>query len=192
MKLNFIVCCDSKGGIACEGEIPWNFAEDMKHFRETTIGGIVIMGRRTWRTLKRELPGRHTIVMTRRSIMLGSTPPEMSVGDLIGCNEVFRCTAQSSYDAMEICKLIRQYRNDPQVWIAGGQEIYELFIKEQPESVGKIYLTQIDRKFDCDRHFPFDLINTSIEDQKSIYCENKKTGNYDKLTFSQSSMTVKS
>jgi dihydrofolate reductase len=191
MKLNFIACCDSKAGIARDGQIPWNFAEDMKHFRETTMGGIVIMGKKTWQTLKRELPGRHTIVMTRCCFNDGSKPPETTISDLVKDNGFIRCTAQSSYYAIEICKLIQQYRNDPEIWIIGGQEIYESFIKEYPELFGKLYLTRVDGDFNCDRHFPNDLISISNKNQHIFQDIDKKTETTFMLTFEECDVIFK-
>jgi dihydrofolate reductase len=191
MKINFIVCCDSKAGIARDGQIPWNFTEDMKHFRETTMGGIVIMGKKTWQTLKRELPGRHSIVMTRGNSDDESKPPETTIGDLVKYDGFVRCTAQNSYNAIEICKLIQQYNNASNIWIIGGQEIYESFIKEHKESLGKLYLTQIDGDFKCDRYFPNDLISINIQIENTISCFDKKTGTIYELTFSKCDIIVK-
>lgn len=188
MKLNFIVCCDNKDGIARDGSIPWSFAEDMQWFREKTDKGIVIMGRSTWQTLKRELPGRHTIVMTRGE----PNAPTTNISDLVCTDDPVRATATSSQEAIEICKLIKQYRVAPEIWVAGGQMIYETFIKEHPDLIGDFYYTQIDGDFGCDKHFPNDLAREQHVDfgcQKMILqstsrvCTDRKTGHQYKLTF---------
>jgi dihydrofolate reductase len=192
MKLNFIVCCDNKDGIGRDGTIPWSFAEDMQWFREKTDKGIVIMGRNTWRTLKHELPGRHTIVMTSGEFHDGPNPPETHIGDLIGSDDPVRTVAYSTDEAIEICKLIKQYRNDPQVWIAGGQAVYESFVKEHPDLIGDLYFTQIDGDFECDKHFPIDLVREQPIDyttQKMLIsatsstCVDRKTGRPYMLNF---------
>jgi len=185
MKLNFIVCCDEKNGIAKDGSIPWSFAEDIKWFREKTQGGIVIMGYTTWKSLKHELPGRHTIVMTRSDVRLAKNPPETQLGALVGGTEPIRCTARSCKDALEICKIIKQYRNDPDIWIAGGQTIYEAFGIDHHDLIGDIYITEINGDFGCDRYFPIDEYNKQkiIISSKVATCIDRKTGQSHTLTF---------
>lgn len=61
-----IVATDSEGAIGRGGEIPWRLPEDLRHFKELTMGHPVIMGRKTWESLpRRPLPGRRNIVLTR-------------------------------------------------------------------------------------------------------------------------------
>lgn len=63
-----IVACGHERAIGVAGAIPWRLREDMKHFKEQTMGHPVIMGRKTWESLpKRPLPGRRNIVVTRNA-----------------------------------------------------------------------------------------------------------------------------
>ena len=60
-----IVAVDRNLAIGKGGQLPWHYSADLKFFKETTIGNTVVMGRRTWETLKRPLPDRQNIVLTR-------------------------------------------------------------------------------------------------------------------------------
>jgi dihydrofolate reductase len=59
-----IVAVDRAGAIGRDGALPWHYAADLKHFKEQTTGNVVVMGRRTWASLKRALPRRLNIVLS--------------------------------------------------------------------------------------------------------------------------------
>jgi dihydrofolate reductase len=66
MKRIIIVSADANGLIGKEGKLPWRIPEELKFFKETTMGSPVIMGRKTWESLpKKPLPGRHNIVLSK-------------------------------------------------------------------------------------------------------------------------------
>jgi len=62
-----IVAVDKQGAIGKGGKLPWHYSADMKFFKETTIGNAVVMGRKTWLTLKKPLQNRLNIVLSRQS-----------------------------------------------------------------------------------------------------------------------------
>ena len=65
MAIIGIVALDRNLAIGKNGKLPWHYSADMKFFKETTIGNVVVMGRRTWLTLKGPLPDRQNIVLSR-------------------------------------------------------------------------------------------------------------------------------
>ena len=67
MAIIGIVAVDRNGAIGKGGGLPWHYSADMKFFKEQTTGSACVMGYRTWLTLKRPLPGRLNVVLTRRS-----------------------------------------------------------------------------------------------------------------------------
>jgi dihydrofolate reductase len=62
-----IVAIDRNGAIGKGGKLPWHFSADMKFFKETTTGNAVVMGHKTWLTLKKPLPNRLNIILSRQS-----------------------------------------------------------------------------------------------------------------------------
>ncbi len=64
--LGIIVAVAENGIIGRDGQLPWRLPEDLKHFKRTTVGHAIIMGRRTWDSLGRPLPRRQNIVVTRQ------------------------------------------------------------------------------------------------------------------------------
>src|SRR4051812_8035306 len=66
-KIYLVAAVASNGVIGRNGHLPWRLPEDMRFFKELTLGHPVIMGRRTWESLGRPLPGRDNIVVTRQA-----------------------------------------------------------------------------------------------------------------------------
>ena len=65
-KLTAVVAMTPEGVIGHEGDMPWRLSSDLRRFKRLTLGGTLIMGRRTYDSIGRPLPGRQTIVITRR------------------------------------------------------------------------------------------------------------------------------
>jgi dihydrofolate reductase len=133
MLLTLIAGVARNGTIGRDNALLWNLPEDMKHFRAATMGAPVIMGRKTWESLPeryRPLPGRHNIVMSRQAgfVAAGATV----VGDL---------------DAA-IAAARREH--PPRAFVLGGEQIYRAALPLADE----LMLTEIERDFDGDAHFP--------------------------------------
>src|SRR5216684_2429627 len=65
-RIYLVAAMAANGIIGANGQLPWHLPEDLKHFKQLTLGHPVIMGRRTWESLGRALPGRENIVVTGR------------------------------------------------------------------------------------------------------------------------------
>lgn len=109
------------------GDMPWNLPEDFKWFKEKTMGGIMIMGRKTYQSIGKPLPGRETYVLSRQSL------------DIPGVKNF-----------TEIETLLQHLDTDKTVWIAGGAEIYRQTLSYCDE----IYLTRVHRRCEGDTFFP--------------------------------------
>lgn len=114
--------------IGAKGGMPWHLPEDLKHFKRITLGHPVIMGRRTWVSLGKPLPGRENIVLTRTR-----------GADIHGAR-----VAGSLQDALDLLP------DHDSVFVIGGAEIYALALPAADELV----LTEIDRDFEGDTFFP--------------------------------------
>ena len=125
----YLVAAVARNGvIGASGRLPWHLPEDLKHFRKITLGHPVIMGRRTWESLGKPLPGRENIVVSRRA---GFAPPGASV-------------ATSLAGAIALCA------GEPVAFVIGGAELYGAAL---PLADGLV-LTEIDRDYAGDTVFP--------------------------------------
>lgn len=140
-EVYIIVAVDSENGIGKDGKLPWHLKKEMAFFTKTTKAthdpskqNAVIMGRTTWESISekyRPLPDRKNIVLTHR-------PDYQANGAEI---------AHSIESALQLIDDTIE-----KVFIIGGAEVFKEVINA-PYLTG-IYLTQIDKKFDCDTHFP--------------------------------------
>src|SRR5438270_13271443 len=64
-----IVAISENYAIGRAGKLPWHYSADLKHFKETTLGGTLVMGSSTWRSIGKALPGRESIVLTRSDML---------------------------------------------------------------------------------------------------------------------------
>lgn len=127
-RIYLVAAVAANGVIGRQGKLPWHLPEDLKHFKRLTLGHPIIMGRRTWESLGRLLPGREHIVVTR-------TPGYEAPGAAV---------ANSLDAALALCAA------EPIVFITGGQE---LFAESLPIAAGLV-LTEIQREYEGDTWFP--------------------------------------
>ena len=125
--LTIVVATDANRGIGIDNKLPWRLPEDMAHFKRTTLGHPVIMGRKTFESIGRPLPNRRNIVITRN-------PGWKHEG----------VEAVTSISAA--IKLV----GDTPACIIGGAQIYA----ETLPFANRLIVTEIDKAFDCDTFFP--------------------------------------
>ncbi|HEX8284482.1 MAG TPA: dihydrofolate reductase [Pyrinomonadaceae bacterium] len=119
MTITAIVAVDRNGAIGKDGKLPWHYPADLKFFREQTTGNAVVMGYKTWLTLKRPLPGRLNVVLTRRAevepresvVWLRDKQSALSLGDYLKCD----------------------------LFVIGGAQIFEMFRGE----IGRWLVTEV-------------------------------------------------
>jgi len=127
-KLSVIVAIAKDGVIGVNNTLPWHLPEDLKRFRALTMGHHIIMGRKTYDSLGRLLPGRTTVIVTR------NTDYQIE-GALI---------ANSLEQAIALCN------HDDEVFLIGGAELYQAGLN----LADKLYITEIDLAVAGDAHFP--------------------------------------
>jgi dihydrofolate reductase len=123
-----IAAVSSNGVIGADGRLPWHLPEDLKFFKAQTLGCAVIMGRRTWESIGRPLPGRRNIVVTR--------------------SRDFRPAGAGT--AASLADAITQCAGEAKVFVIGGGDLYRAALP----LADCIVLTEIRREFDGDVHFP--------------------------------------
>ena len=127
-RIYLVAALARNGVIGAQGKMPWHLPEDLKHFKQLTLGHPVLMGRRTWDSLGKPLPGRENIVISRTP---GYEAPGASV-------------ASTFEAAIALCT------GEPVVFVIGGAEIYAAAL---PLADGLV-LTEIDRDYEGDTRFP--------------------------------------
>ena len=159
IEKNIIAAVAEDGAIGRGNELLWHLGEDLKYFKRTTIGCPVIMGRRTFESIGRPLPGRHNIVISKTlSSDNGRIEfPEIKTSpkyvDVVSClEEAFSAAAQSEADKAASAEGHADGDRTPQrCFIIGGAQLYA-------ESIGeadRLYITHIhDTAPDADRFFP--------------------------------------
>ena len=127
-RVILVAAVASNGVIGARGKLPWRLPEDLRHFRELTLGHPVIMGRKTWESLGKPLPGRENIVLTRAH---GYDAPGAHV-------------AASLEAALALCA------GEPVAFVIGGTELYAAALPLADAMV----LTEIGRDYAGDARFP--------------------------------------
>ncbi|MDD2701646.1 MAG: dihydrofolate reductase [Sideroxydans sp.] len=127
-KLSLIVAMAQNRTIGVDNTLPWRCPEDLRHFKALTMGHHMIMGRKTFDSIGKPLPGRTTVIVTRNT--------GLQVG---GC-----LIAHSLQDALKLCA------DDAETFIVGGAELYSQALP----LVDTMYITEIQQDVDGDAHFP--------------------------------------
>jgi len=128
MLISIIVAASTNNVIGRNGQLPWRLSDDLRHFKAITMGKPIVMGRLTWESIGRALPGRRNIVMTRQAGFVAE-----------GCDVV--CSPAAALQAAV---------GADEVMVIGGGRIYEMFLPQ----ARRLYLTRIHAEIDGDTFFP--------------------------------------
>ncbi|OGT42395.1 MAG: hypothetical protein A3F13_03365 [Gammaproteobacteria bacterium RIFCSPHIGHO2_12_FULL_40_19] len=127
MKLSLIVAKSKNNVIGKNNQMPWHLPADLKHFKQITMGKPIIMGRKTFDSIGKPLPGRRNMIISRDTKL-----------SIAGC-DVFH----------GIDDALKAVKNEPEVMIIGGANLYEQTLAR----AHCIYLTLIDAEFEGDTFF---------------------------------------
>jgi dihydrofolate reductase len=134
MRKSIIVAMDQNNGIGYQNQMPWRLPAEQQLFKKHTMGHHLVMGRKTYESIGRPLPGRTTIVVTRN-------PNYQARGCLV---------VHSVNEALELA----ESRGESEVFVCGGNQIYRAALEE----TDRLYLTRVHDGFQVDTSFPeFDL-----------------------------------
>ncbi len=128
MKISLILAMGRNRAIGRDKHLPWHMPADLAHFKATTLGKPILMGRKTWESIGKALPDRLNIVLTGQA----------------GYHADGATVVNSIDDAISACG------SADELMVIGGAGVYEAFLP----SAQKIYLTLIDEDFDGDTFFP--------------------------------------
>lgn len=158
MKVSLIVAMDLEKGIGKNNDLMWHLPADMLFFKETTVGHVVVMGRKNFESIPerfRPLPNRENAVLTRN---LDFNAPNCLI-----------------FHSMERC--LKHYENETErtVFIIGGGQIYQEALENK--WVDEMYITYVDHAFGADTFFPsiddadwnHEIIKEQTADSKNAY-----------------------
>ena len=126
--VSLIAVVARNGGIGRGNALLWHLSEDLRHFKRTTLGCPVIMGRKTWDSIGRPLPGRRNIVLTRNAAW----------------------AAAGAEPAADLQRALLLCAAAPKVFVIGGAEIYAAAMPDAE----KLVLTEVDADAPADTFFP--------------------------------------
>jgi dihydrofolate reductase len=156
LKFNLIVALCKNNGIGINNRLPWSIKEDMAFFSKTTIGqknNAVIMGRKTWESLPKKyqqtgLPFRDNFILSS-SLSLDTLIDNTKENQENQNNNIIK-----SFENIDnlINYLNNINKNYDELWVIGGSEIYNSFLKR--DLINKCVISFIDKKYECDAFFP--------------------------------------
>ena len=146
MPLHMIYARARNGVIGNQGQLPWHLPEDLAHFKRTTLGQPVVMGRVTWESLPekfRPLPGRTNVVVSRQTS--------------------FKATGAQVVSSLEAAMAL--FPTNEVVWLIGGAQLYAQALP----LASQIVVTEIDADFEGDAFAPMLSPNNWTETQRSSH-----------------------
>jgi dihydrofolate reductase len=157
--ISFIVAMDAKSAIGKNNELPWHLPADLAFFKKVTMGNPIVMGRKTFESIGKALPGRENVVVTRDRHYKAED-----------------CTIIHSVD-----KISEIERNaNEEVFVIGGAEIF----KETFPFADRLYITMIEEEFDGDTFFPpFNHEEWELKSRKKGPKDDKNPYDYYFLTY---------
>ncbi len=150
MIISLLVAMDERDGIGQDNRLPWHLSTDLKRFKALTMGHHILMGRKTYESIGRPLPGRVNVIITR-------SPDYQAEGCLI---------AHSLREALSLAELA----GESEAFVIGGGQI---FAQALPLA-DRIYLTRVHTLSEADVFFPeFDLKEWSIQATSEVLADDK-------------------
>jgi dihydrofolate reductase len=146
MPLHMIYARARNGVIGKQGQLPWHLPEDLAHFKRTTLGQAVVMGRVTWESLPekfRPLPGRTNVVVSKQTS--------------------FEATGAQVVSSLEAAMAL--FPTNEVVWLIGGAQLYSQALP----LVSQIVVTEIDADFEGDAFAPSLSTNDWTETERSSH-----------------------
>lgn len=127
--ISLLVAMDQNRVIGKDNQLPWHLPADLQYFKKVTMGKPIVMGRKTFDSIGRVLPGRENVIVTRNRAYTNSD-----------------CTILHSIDE------VKQFADasNQEVFIIGGAEIFKAILSE----ADRLYITKIHAQFEGDTYFP--------------------------------------
>ncbi len=134
MKLSLLVAVSENNVIGRDGDLPWHLSADLRRFKRVTMGHVMLMGRKTWESIGRPLPGRTSIVISRQADYKTGFDEVPVAANL---DEALAHARRIAGDATE-------------VFVIGGARIYEMMFS----CIDRLMLTRVHAEVEGDVYFP--------------------------------------
>jgi dihydrofolate reductase len=134
VQISMIVAMTKDRVIGADNQMPWHLPADLKHFKATTMAKPIVMGRKTWESIGRALPGRRNIVISRQADFRAEGADVLA----------------SVADAVALAKASALEAGQSEIFIIGGEAIYRSALA----MAQKVYLTELDLSVAGDAWFP--------------------------------------
>jgi len=157
MKMSLIAAMDRNRLIGNKNQLPWHLPADLAHFKQVTMGKPIVMGRKTYESIGKPLPGRTNIVISRSDYK-----------------------AEGVEVVSSICAAVAKVANADELVVIGGSTIYEMVI----DVVDQMYLTFVEAEFTGDTWFPaFDSEKWFISSEEKHAADEKNKYDYRYVTY---------
>ena len=153
--VSLIVAASTNNAIGKNGQLLWHLPNDMKFFKDTTWGMVVIIGRKTYEALNKILPGRTNIVISRQ--------PHWKADNVWVAKDLEDALKQASTT------------NCKEIFVIGGGEIY----KQSMDSADRIYMTRVNASLEGDTYFPeIDPVKWELKENVDFAADEKHAYSY--------------
>lgn len=150
-RISLVAAVSANGVIGNQGRLPWHLPEDLRRFKALTLGHTIVMGRKTWQSIGRLLPGRRNVIVSRdRALRIDGADVVPTVADAIA---------------------IAVAAGDEEVFVIGGGEIYTATI----ELADRLHLTEVAIDVPGDAFFPAIDRNGWTETERSLHAADDGT-----------------
>lgn len=144
MKVFIIVAMTTDRLIGKDGAMPWHDRDDLQHFKRTTSGHAVLMGRKTFESIGRPLPNRRNIVLTRNPAGCAAKYPQPPQGDDTAA------TSLAFVDSLDAALAMCRKRAEQKAFVIGGAELYTLALPRADAMI----VTRMEGDYEGDTYFP--------------------------------------
>lgn len=164
MIISMIAAMDENRLIGAGNALPWHLPADFKHFKQVTMAKPIIMGRKTFESIGRPLPGRKNIVLTRG---------EFNHDGVVTVHSIEAALREAS-------QAVNADDDTAEVMIIGGANLYQQMIAK----ADKLYLTHVKTKSEGDAWFPeLDMSEWEIISQQSVSADEKNNYDFDIIEY---------
>jgi len=165
MIVSIIVAIADRNVIGGDNKLPWHLPDDLKNFKRLTLGKYIIMGRKTWESLNKPLPGRTNIVITRNTDI-------KTQGILV-------------FNSVEEALKFAEEQKQSEIFIIGGEQIY----RQTLPLANRLFVTKVLGSFEGDAFFPeINLKEWIVENKMHHETDEKHAFAFEMIVLSKKSI----